>query len=175
MWVPPSPVSTSHTQVREMGLFVMFQNVHASMPLWSTMKTSLVVHTYDDTKLDGTIHCVSLSNAKECGHSARCLLLPDGDTLALDAWGHIAVETGDVRHLSPSTVTGVAIVHLRADGPALIKGMRGVRLQLSRGIHIAHTHSNAGSYCKRRHSSIRTQPFSLQVRPANQAPRLFGD
>eukprot|EP00903_Cladosiphon_okamuranus_P016193 g14943.t2 len=36
----------------------------------------------------------------------------------------VPVETGDVRHLSPSTITGVAVVHLRADGPALIKGMR---------------------------------------------------
>ena len=63
---------------------------------------------------------------QECRHSARCLLLPDGETLALDAWGHVAVETGDVRHLSPSTITGVAIVHLRADGPELVKRMREV-------------------------------------------------
>lgn len=69
---------------------------------------------------------IPLTNKKECGNSARCLLLPDGETLALDAWGHVAVETGDVRHLSPSTMTGAAIVHLRADGPALIKGMREV-------------------------------------------------
>ncbi|CAM9120215.1 unnamed protein product, partial [Ectocarpus sp. 13 AM-2016] len=65
-----------------------------------------------------------LTGPEECRHSSRCLLLPDGEALALDAWGHVAVETGDVRHLSPSTITGAAIVHLRADGPALVKGMR---------------------------------------------------
>ncbi|CAM9191667.1 unnamed protein product [Ectocarpus sp. 4 AP-2014] len=65
-----------------------------------------------------------LTGPEECRHSSRCLLLPDGEALALDAWGHVAVETGDVRHLSPSTITGAVIVHLRADGPALVKGMR---------------------------------------------------
>ncbi|CAM9401133.1 unnamed protein product [Ectocarpus fasciculatus] len=65
-----------------------------------------------------------LTGPEECRHSSRCLLLPDGEALALDAWGHVAVETGDVRHLSPSTITGAAIVHLRADGPALVKAMR---------------------------------------------------
>lgn len=74
------------------------------------------------------------AKTQDCGHNARCLLLPDGETLALDAWGHVAVETGDVRHLSPSTVTGVAMVHLRADGPALIKGMREVKGFILRGI-----------------------------------------
>lgn len=88
------------------------------------------------------VGCVLLSfRTKECGHSARCLLLPDGETLALDAWGHLAVETGDVRHLSPSTVTSVAIVHLRTDGPALVKGMRDVRTHTAHpAIFRQHTH-----------------------------------
>lgn len=75
---------------------------------------------------DGSCCLVFLWNIQERGNSARCLLLPDGEALALDAWGHVAVETGDVRHLSPSTITAVTIVHLRADGLALIKGMREV-------------------------------------------------
>lgn len=73
----------------------------------------------------------TLVSTQECGHNARCLLLPDGEALALDAWGHVAVETGDIRHLSPSTVASVAVVHLQADGPALVKGM----LEVTSGNH----------------------------------------
>lgn len=77
-----------------------------------------------------------LISQQECGHNSRCLLLPDGEALALDAWGHVAVETGDVRHLSPSTVTNAAIVYLRADGSALVTGMLEVKRQRRRLVSV---------------------------------------
>lgn len=105
---------------------------------------------------------------KECGNSHRCLLLPDGETLALDAWGHVAAETGDVRHLSPSTITGVAVVHLRADGSALVKGMREV-LHSSRGR--LHVHFSMKQPCRTCcYSIVKTRVFScLSSKHANRA------
>ncbi|CAM9710872.1 unnamed protein product [Scytosiphon promiscuus] len=87
-----------------------------------------------------------VTEQEESGHNARCLLLPDGEALALDAWGHVAVETGDVRHLSPSTITGVAVVHLRADGPALIKGMREAWLKKQSRKRFQHPATSGGAF-----------------------------
>ncbi|CAM9106957.1 unnamed protein product [Hapterophycus canaliculatus] len=93
-------------------------------------------------------HCSGppVTEQEEYGHNARCLLLPDGEALALDAWGHVAVETGDIRHLSPSTITGVAIVHLRADGPALIKGMREAWLKKLSRRRFQHPATSGGAF-----------------------------
>lgn len=77
----------------------------------------------------GNIACI-LFVWQHFAHSSRCLVLPDGEALALDAWAHVAMETGDVRHLSPSTVTGAAIVHVRADGVALVDNMLKVKRQI---------------------------------------------
>ncbi|CAM9103796.1 unnamed protein product, partial [Discosporangium mesarthrocarpum] len=63
------------------------------------------------------------ANVRLHSMDTRCLLLPEGEPLALDAWAHVAFETGNVRNLSPSTLAAVALVHVEVPRRELVRGM----------------------------------------------------
>ncbi|CAM9357254.1 unnamed protein product, partial [Choristocarpus tenellus] len=64
-----------------------------------------------------------LTGAKNLGLDNRCLVLPEGEPLALDSWAHIAIEAGHVRHLSPSALATITIIHVDVSRSDIVRGM----------------------------------------------------
>eukprot|EP00953_Heterococcus_sp_UTEX-ZZ885_P032005 16742-Heterococcus_DN1.PRE.1 len=118
------------------------KKVKTSTSSSTTVSTSSTASSSKLLVLDGNVSAIlesmlssdvftvpSIASPVSAASDNRRLSMPDGTWLSLTSMSHVAIETLSVAHLSPSTLTAVAIVFIEPSRDEMIEGVVSAWLQ----------------------------------------------